>query len=250
MLSQSKTDETPQQEDHQTALPTIVSPVLQQCYNDMLDYNTTYGHPNIPLPAGRPLVTLRRLYSQNKLAASDIELLNDLKFTWNSLEDVYTENVDRFDDFLQRLLRYADAHNGDPSPPKKYPPDPELGAWVTGIRRLRTVPDAVDPAHVRALDAMGFAWTSPRQQQCGSQFMVRYRDIQQRCFACVDDENGNNQDASLEVWRDPAVVAWIRAQQRKATELSSTRQHYMAQLLPTDPGESWLEWEPPAAEKE
>ena len=240
MLSQSKTDETPQQGDQQTALPTIVSPVLQQCYNDMLDYNTTYGHPNIPLPAGRPLVTLRRLYSQNKLAASDIELLNDLKFTWNSLEDVYTENVDRFSDFLQRLLRYADAHNGDPSPPKKYPADPELGAWVTGLRRLHVV-HAVDPAHRATLDALGFQWKSPRQ--CGSQFMQQYREIQERL---TRDESPDV------VWRDAKVVAWVQAQQRKASELSGTRQHYMAQLLfgtsssSTSNTESWLTWEPPA----
>jgi len=46
------------------------------------------------------------------------------------------------------------------------------------------------------------------------------------------------------------VIAWIRAQQRKAMELSSTRQHYMAQLLQLDTSNSvndnndWISWEP------
>ena len=225
--------------DNETTLPNIVSPVLQQCYKDMLEYNATYGHPNIPLPAGRPLVTLRRLYAQGKLVPSDVDLLNDLQFIWHSLEDVYTENKDRFDDFLQRLILYADQHDGDLSPPKKYPADPELGAWVTGLRRLHVV-HAVDPAHRATLDALGFQWKSPRQ--CGSQFMQQYREIQERL---TRDESPDV------VWRDAKVVAWVQAQQRKASELSGTRQHYMAQLLfgtsssSTNNTESWLTWEPP-----
>ena len=226
--------------DDEKTLPYIVSPVLQQCYKDMLEYNATYGHPNIPLPAGRPLVTLRRLYTQGKLVPSDVDLLNELQFVWHSLEDVYTENMDRFDDFLQRLILYADQHDGDLSPPKKYAADPELGAWVTGLRRLHAI-DAVDPIHVVALEALGFLWTSPRQ--CGSQFMQQYREIQERLVSEGPDA----------VWRDAKGTAWVRAQQRKASELSGTRQHYMAQLLlgttttssKTDGTESWLDWEPP-----
>jgi len=214
----------------------IVSPVLQNCYADILAYHEKFGHPNIPLPAGRPLVTLRRLKSQDKLVESDIALLDALNFTWHSLEDVYIENTDRFDEFLQRLLDYADNHEGNLSPPKKYDRDPELGAWVTAVRRLY-VDGLVAPEHVQQLDNVGFEWVSPRK--CGSQFMVRYRQVLEQAQADSDA-----------VFHDPAVIAWIRAQQQKAMELSSTRQHYMAQLLQLDTSNSandnsdWISWAP------
>jgi hypothetical protein len=64
---------------------------------------------------------------------------------------MYREQTDRFDDFVQRLISYAAQHDGDVSPPKKYPADPELGAWVTAVRRLHTT-GQVKAAHVTTLD--------------------------------------------------------------------------------------------------
>jgi len=216
-----------------TTTTTIVSPVLQQVYPHMLAYRQQYGHVNIPLPQGRPLVTLRRLRTQNKLADSDIALLDALNFTWHSLEDVYAQNRDRFEEFVARLQQYTLENNGDVSPPKKYPADPELGAWVTGVRRLY-VTGEVDPEHVAALNQLNFQWTSPRQ--CGSQFMLKYREIQERLLAADDDDQ--QQD---EIWRDPTVVHWIKAVQKQHEALSTTRQHYLAQLL----GDDWRTWTPP-----
>ena len=203
----------------------------------MLAYQQTYGHVNIPLPQGRPLVTLRRLRTQNKLANRDIELLDGMNFTWHSLEDVYAQNRDRFDEFVARLQNYAFENNGDVSPPKKYAADPELGAWVTGVRRLFTE-NQVDPEHVETLNQLNFQWISPRQ--CGSQFMLKYREIQERLAAAADD---NEQE---EIWRDPTVTNWIRAVQQQHESLSTTRQHYLAQLL----GEDWRTWTPPSHEQD
>ena len=203
----------------------IQSPVLKQVYPLMLDYVDRYGHPNIPLKTegGRQCVVLRRLHTQQKLSDGDVELLDSLHFTWHSLEDVYEANKDRFDEFLNKLQSYAQENDGDLSPPKKYAADPELGAWVTGIRRLKMV-DAVDPSHVDALDALGFLWVSPRS--CGSKFMQQYRGIQER----ISKGEGNG------VWSDPTIVKWVYAQQQ--ADLSGTRKHYMAQLL----GPDWQSW--------
>jgi len=62
-------------------------------------------------------------------------------------------------------------------------------------------------------------------------------------------QNSNNDDDD-DVFRDPAVRSWIAAQQNKATELSSTRQHYMAQLLnATTTDDDWISWKPPEIQK-
>ena len=214
------------EEDGVVAGGNIKSPVLQQVYPLMLDYVDRYGHPNIPLKieGGRQCVVLRRLHTQQKLADSDVELLDSLHFTWHSLEDVYEANKERFDEFLNKLKAYAEENEGVLSPPKKYPADPELGAWVTGIRRLKMA-DAVDPSHVKALDKLGFLWVSPRS--CGSKFMLQYRDIQKR-LSKIEEADA--------VWSDPAIVKWVYAQQQ--ADLSGTRKHYMSQLL----GPDWKEW--------
>lgn len=198
----------------------IVSPVLQQVYPKMLAHVEEFGNPNIPLGSseGRQCETLRRLRIQNKLTDDEVQLVSDLGFIWHDLEDVY--KVVDFDDLFHRLLQYRNDHDGDVSPPKKYAPDPELGAWVTGIRRLG--PGGVDAAHRDQLDSLGFQWVS--QRKCGSSFMKQYRLIAKQI------ESGNNEE---DVWADQANQNWLRAQQLALArnDLSETRQHYLEQLL-------------------
>jgi hypothetical protein len=204
----------------------IQSPVLQSVWPDMLRHIHDHGHPNIPLgnAAGRNCQTLRRLRVQNKLVESDIKRLTAAGFTWHSLEDVYQQEKDRFEEFVDRLTEYAATHDGDLSPAKKYVKDPELGAWVTGLRRLG--PDRVDPKHAATLNDLGFSWTSPRA--CGSAFMKQYRGVRDRL---AKDES---------VWEDATVQRWVRAQQEAADRMTETRKHYMEQLL----GPAWKQWKP------
>jgi hypothetical protein len=203
-------------------------PVLSQVYPALLDYKQKYGHPNIPLGSkeGKQCQTLRRLHIQQKLSDQQVELLTDLGFYWHSLEDVY--QTSDFDVLFQRLLDYQQRES-DVSPPKKYPADPELGAWVTGIRRVGQ--DKVLAEHAQRLDAIGFQWTSPRT--CGSSFMQQYRELQGRLADGQDD-----------IWNDSKVQAWIKAQQEATARgsLSETRKHYMSTLL----GKGWQEWKPSA----
>lgn len=222
----------------------MVSPVLQQVYPALLENIQCYGHANIPLgsAAGRQCATLRRLRIQEKLVESDIAHLDELNFTWHSLEDVYQQQKEDFMDLYQRLQQYgAQQADGNVSPPKKYPADPELGAWVTALRRLYNKnnldenpnpnshatanTECVDPHHVELLNALNFEWTSPRQ--CGSKFMQTYRELKEQLQTYNDDNNKNDT-----VWNDPTVVAWVAAQQ--VASLSETRKHYMVQLLGPD----------------
>jgi hypothetical protein len=202
----------------------IRSPVLRQVYPAMLQHIEKYGNPNIPLGSsdGRMCQTLRRLHTQGKLPSEEVALLEKIGFTWHSLEDVYTTGD--FDDLYGRLLQYASTHEGDCSPPKKYPSDPELGAWVTGIRRLGL--EQVDPEHAKRLDKINFLWVSDRK--CGSAFMKQYRIIQARLEETTDA-----------ILTDPGVQQWIQAQREAVARgtLSETRKHYMEELV----GEDWLQ---------
>ena len=216
---------------------TIVSAVLRLVYPDLMQYIEQYGHPNIPLgcEAGRQCATLRRLRVQDKLVESDVALLDSLRFIWHSLEDVYTQQKEYFDDFIQRLQKYQIENDGDISPPKKYNNDPELGAWVTAVRRLYTV-NEVDAEHVTVLNGLGFQWNSPRK--CGSKFMQQYREIQERMESLSSSgDNSNVIDQQRHaILNEPELKAWIQAQQ--TANLSETRKHYMAQLV----GNDWMDF--------
>jgi Helicase associated domain len=194
----------------------IQHPVLRNHYDKMMDYKAEYGHPNIPLPEGKGLDTLRRLQIQNKLSENEVKLLECIGFRFHSLEDVY--DYADFDDMFTKLLLYRDKA-GDVSPPKKYKHDPELGAWVTGIRRRGET--NIQKEHLDRLNSIEFQWTSPRQ--CGSSFMQQYRSILER------KENGNEEN----LLDDEIVRKWVAAMQKAS--LSETREHYMETLL----GKEW-----------
>ena len=202
----------------------ISSPVLQQVYPEILNYVEEYGHPNIPLGSkeGRQCQTLRRLHIQGKLTPEEVEWLDSLGFAWHSLEEVY--KYADFDEMFQRLVDYEARHpESNFQVPKKCKEDPELGAWVTGIRRLGK--DGVNPEHERRLDSIGFAWKSARK--CGSKFMDQYRALSEQ----VDKEG-----LSMVMSKDK-TIKWIQAQQEalKRGSLSQTRVHYMGQLF----GDDW-----------
>ena len=200
------------------------SPVLKQHCGELLEWKETYGHPNIPLKydGGNACQILRRLHVQKKLSDSDVEWLEEIGFRFHSLEDVY--RFANFDDLLDRLLAYEAAHpNNNFQVPKKCPEDPELGAWVTGIRRLGK--EGVNPEHERKLSDINFVWKSARK--CGSKFMKQYREwVKQAELQGIEA-----------VMEEPTTIAWIQAQQLalKRGSLSQTRVQYMGQLF----GERW-----------
>ncbi len=200
------------------------SPVLKQNFEKLLEWKETYGHPNVPLKndGGNACQVLRRLHVQKKLTAEEVEWLEEIGFRFHSLEDVY--RFADFDALLDRLLAYEETHpSSNFQVPKKCPEDPELGAWVTGIRRLGK--EGVNPDHERRLSEINFVWQSTRK--CGSKFMMQYREWVKQV-----------EQLGLEaVMEDPNTISWIVAQQQalKRGTLSQTRVQYMGQLF----GETW-----------
>lgn len=204
----------------------ITSPVLKQAYFQLLDWKQIYGHPNIPLTnnGGKACQVLRRLRVQNKLLVEEVEWLDSIGFNFHSYEDMYTASD--FGEMFDRLVLYESNHPGNNfQVPKKCEEDPELGAWVTGIRRLGK--DGVNPEHERRLCEINFAWKSERK--CGSKFMIQYRDYVQQAEQVGRDKILQNHE----------TILWIQAQQRalKRGSLSQTRVTYMETLF----GENWQE---------
>jgi hypothetical protein len=218
----------------------VKSPVLQQVYPALLSHIEEYGNPNIPLGTtdGKRCKTLRRLAFQKKLSEEEMNLLTELEFRFNSLEDVY-EEAD-FDHCLQRLIEYEKENKFNYQIPKKYKPDPELGAWVTMIRRIGS--DNIDPTRRKKLDEIEFAWVSTRK--CGSIFMKNFRPLKEKLESCCRlNEDGVwevvDQDVVDEVLRGEGVMKWVRAQRDAAEKgkLSEHRCEYLDQL----PGLNWRE---------
>jgi hypothetical protein len=209
--------------------PFVVTPLLEQVYPALILHKNKYGNPNIPLGSadGKRCKTLRRLHFQNKITEEETAHLTDLGFRFHSFEDVYYECD--FDEMLRKLLDYQHEFQTFQIP-KKYEPDPELGAWVTMLRRLKQK-DNLPEDQVSKLDAVNFEWISTRK--CGSSFMTKYREVLNKLTE-VADVGG---DAAELLSCDPELRKWIDAQ-RQAHEngkLSESRVQYMDDL----PGVEW-----------
>jgi len=245
--------------------PSIDSPVLKKVYPQMLEHISLHGHPNIPLgnSDGRACHTLRRLYVKKELSDNDLELLQEMQFRF-SFDDIY-EQMD-FEEMVGRLLAYEDEFRVNFQIPKKYAPDPELGAWVAAVRRIG--PSSIDALQRERLDGIKFAWVSTRK--CGSQFMDGYRGLKMSFIqelGCNDkyadtDFEKLGMDKALEyimqfsdkdefvyTWQrvfanDSKSKKWLRSQREthKKGILSDLRVQYMDQLH-SELGLDWMSFE-------
>jgi len=211
----------------------ITSPVLSQVYSALIAHKAEYGNPNIPLGStnGKKCKTLRRLHFQNKLSDEETRHLTELGFLFHSFEDVYYECD--FDEMLGKLLDYRDEFRTYQIP-KKYEPDPELGAWVTMLRRLRGK-DELPPSRIERMDDVGFEWISTRK--CGSSFMANYRDAATYLTGVAETEGDARELSKEEEEEFSRIRKWVEAQ-RCAYEkgnLSEQRAGYMDEL----PGIDW-----------
>lgn len=224
----------------------IESSVLKKVYPAILKHVEEYGNPNIPLGTkdGSRCRILRRMAFQETLTPAEIELLTKLDFRWNSFEDVY-EEAD-FDACLNRLLKYEEEQKTNYQIPKKYHPDPELGAWVTLIRRIGKA--NIESSRRDQLDAIGFAWKSTRK--CGSAFMGAYKALKVRLQSvCRITSLPEADEISYElidpvglqtILEEDAVQKWLRSTKvaMKEGKLSDSRCLYMDSL----PGFDWRGW--------
>mmetsp|Transcript_14225 Transcript_14225/g.16812 ORF Transcript_14225/g.16812 Transcript_14225/m.16812 type:complete len:376 (+) Transcript_14225:475-1602(+) len=228
----------------------IESTVLKQVYPAILKHIEEYGNPNIPLGTkdGKRCKILRRMAFQQTLSPEEIQLLDELDFRWNNFEDVY-EEAD-FDACLNRLIKYEEEQKSNYQIPKKYHPDPELGAWVTLIRRLGKA--NIESKRRDKLDAIGFTWKSTRK--CGSSFMSAYKAFKGQCQSVCRITSSSSTAADTDtvsyelidseglrtIVEEASVQKWLRTTRDafQSGKLSDSRCVYMDQL----PGFDWRQW--------
>jgi len=93
--------------------------------------------------------TQRYRYKQGMLSEYQIQMLQDIAFTWKIHEAAWNE-------MYEKLLRYKEAF-GDCSVPAEWKVDPKLGRWATTQRR-RKRQGKLAADRIRRLDEIGFRW--------------------------------------------------------------------------------------------
>lgn len=171
-------------------IASIDAPLLEQLYPKLVEHKEKYGNCNIPLGSkdGRACYSLRRMHVQSKLSEHDVELLKNIGFRF-TFDDIFPD-MD-FDEMLGKLLKYNE-ENPEVEAfqiPKKYKPDPELGAWVTAVRRIGR--EKIGEKEREKLDSVGFAWISTRK--CGSKFMAGYRDLKEHFIDTLHNQSSRHE---------------------------------------------------------
>lgn len=193
-------------DNSETRLDLISSPTLKEVYPRLVQWKQEHGHPNIPLSeeGGRQCQMVRQLYAQqNKLTVVEVELLERLGFEFHLSEKQLYWNTD-FDVMLQRLSTTDSSA------------DPELEAWITGVRILGK--DNIRPEHALLLAYHGFSWEEEKED---SSFMDRYREIRE-----------NAKFYGRAYLQDPEIQRWIRKQEalREQGLLSDSEYNYLLKL--------------------
>jgi len=124
-------------------------------YSTLADYKNVNGHCNVPdnwnqnPKLANWVGTQRYRYKQGRLSEYQIQMLQDIGFTWKKQEAAWNE-------MFEKLLRYKEAF-GDCSVPAEWKVDPKLAMWVTTQRRRKRQGKLAED-RIRRLDEIGFRW--------------------------------------------------------------------------------------------
>eukprot|EP00547_Thalassionema_nitzschioides_P007769 CAMPEP_0194223300 /NCGR_PEP_ID=MMETSP0156-20130528/34791_1 /TAXON_ID=33649 /ORGANISM="Thalassionema nitzschioides, Strain L26-B" /LENGTH=250 /DNA_ID=CAMNT_0038954379 /DNA_START=40 /DNA_END=792 /DNA_ORIENTATION=+ len=201
------TDDT-SEASHLIELRSISTLAVRELYPQLVAWKQEHGHPNIPLgvDGGRECQMIRELHTQQKnLTKVEVELLEQLGFEFHNCEEQLYWNND-FDDMLWRLSVNDNTF------------DPELEAWISGIRKLGK--DRIRPEHALLLAYNNFSWEEEKKDE--SSFMTRYREIR---------ENAKLYGRAF--LHDPEIQQWIHKQEalKKEGLLSDSQYNYVLKLI-------------------
>ena len=93
----------------------------------------------------------RTRHKNKKLSEDRVALLESIGFEWG-------QSLWSWDDRFLDLVKYK-AQYGTASVPARYPPNPQLGAWVSKQRQRKM---NLSEEQVRLLDSIGFEWLPAR----------------------------------------------------------------------------------------
>jgi hypothetical protein len=122
---------------------------------ELVKFKKTYGHCNVPKSwpenprLGYWVGTQRYRYKQGSLSEYQIQMLQEIGFTWKKHEAAWNQ-------IYEKLLRYKEAF-GDSSVPAEWKVGPKLGRWGTTQRRRKRQGKLAEDRIMR-LDEIGFRW--------------------------------------------------------------------------------------------
>ena len=118
-------------------------------YNELLEYFKDHGNTDVPLSIRRLYTWIsnqRKAKKNNELSEERIQLLDEVGFTWDKLEQQWIGKY-------QKLLHYEKEH-GNTKVPQNHP---ELGDWVSD-QRVNKRKNKLSEERIRLLDKVGFIW--------------------------------------------------------------------------------------------
>lgn len=120
-------------------------------YNKLVEFYEIYGGTKIPYAYDKNLNAwcATQRHNKNKLSTNQIELLDELGFQWNVLEEEFEEKIKELKEYK---LKY-----GDVNVPRRYSENQKLSNWV---HRMRTLYDegSIPSERITILEELGFIW--------------------------------------------------------------------------------------------
>jgi hypothetical protein len=198
-------------------------------YERLKNYHTQHGDADVPgrwkndLKLAAWVKRQRERRKRGLITGEHLRLLDELRFTWQHRER------GSWDDRLAEVAAFK-AKNGHCEIPPNYPENPKLGRFINAMRTQRNS-GGLSPDRIGKLDALGFAWGSPRrivinedgisaEWQARFDELLRYKQAHGHCNVPVN-------------WREnPQLGHWVSQQRqyRKGGTLHSERQRRLDEI--------------------
>ena len=179
-----------------------IEQVWQENYQQLKQYALDNGNTKIPighLNLGTWVNRQRRQQKKNELSEERIQLLNDIGFIWDAIEQEWQENY-------QQLKQYA-LDNGNTKVPGRHL---NLGKWVNR-QRQKQKKNELSEERIQLLNDIGFIW-DPFEEE----WQENYQQLKQYAL-----DNGNTKVPRGHL----NLGTWVskQRQQKKKDELSEER---------------------------
>lgn len=166
-------------------------------YQQLIDFFEINGHSNVPAEykenktLGIWVANQRRSYSEGTLPQEKIDLLNKLKFVWNTLESQWHNMYQQLSEFFES--------NGHSNVPARYKENKTLGRWV-GKQRQDYKQETLSQERIDLLNELHFDWNPVETQ---------WNNMYQQLKQFFVENNHSNVP-----WENKVLREWIRTQQR------------------------------------
>lgn len=190
---------------------------------ELLAFKTEHGHCDVPgnYPANPSLTfwvhNCRRMKKLGQLAPQRVQQLETIGFSWNVRKRRFVARD--WDAMVAKLAAFKARHHHC-NVPQACPDDPELAAWLHGVRCNKRA-GRLDPDRIRQLDELGVEWDRG-EARWWTMFGMLFQYKLKHCDCNVPGNWTGN----------PELGTWVKALRasRKNNRLSEERIRQLDQL--------------------